>query len=151
MCWLAHLATLDGVEHEEVAALASAGNFGQVPGNCARDVTRRFCSASRVPEPLQVAIPVLDPKTNKDSTEDAGIMLPHMVFSTIATGYPAIFESLPSQQGTTGSRMYLPSTAGTGRGRSSRSSYTGTVWSTSPGTPLWCGHSEVSSVCFPIV
>ena len=93
MCWLAHLATLDGVEHEEVAALARAGNFGQVPGNCARDVTRRFCSASRVPEPLQVAIPVLDPKTNKDSTEDAGIMLPHMVFSTLATGYPAIFES----------------------------------------------------------
>ena len=38
-------------------------------------------------------IPVLDPKTNKDSTEDAGIMLPHMVFSTLATGYPAIFES----------------------------------------------------------
>ena len=46
-----------------------------------------------MPEPLQVAIPVLDPKTNKDSTEDAGIMLPHMVFSTLATGYPAIFES----------------------------------------------------------
>ncbi|CAE7490432.1 unnamed protein product [Symbiodinium sp. CCMP2592] len=94
MCWLAHLATLDGVEHVEVVALAKAGNFGQVPGDCARDVTRRFCSASRVPEPLQVPIPVLDRTTNKDSTEDAGIMLPHMVFSTLATGYPAIFESL---------------------------------------------------------
>ena len=91
MCWLAHLATLDGVEHEEVAALARAGNFGQVPGNCAAKVLQ--CKPGARASAGGHPIPVLDPKTNKDSTEDAGIMLPHMVFSTLATGYPAIFES----------------------------------------------------------
>ena len=128
MCWLAHLATLDGVEHEEVAALARAGNFGQVPGNCARDVTRRFCSASRVPEPLQVAIPsrywtlkqTRTPLKMPGSCCHTWSSAPsqqgtRQSSSLLAWRSSKLSGTVPSQQGTTGSRMYLPSNEEEGR------------------------------------
>ena len=51
---LSHLANLDGCTHPEIALLASAGNYGEQPGNCHRALLRSFCQkVSVVPPCLQ--------------------------------------------------------------------------------------------------
>ena len=49
---LSRLANLDGCTHPEIALLASAGNYGEQPGNCHRALLRSFCRKVFVAEPF---------------------------------------------------------------------------------------------------
>ena len=51
---LAHLTTLED-ENPEIKQLAKSGNFGQVPGNVARDVTSFFLKGQALCPPHKVA------------------------------------------------------------------------------------------------
>jgi hypothetical protein len=77
---IAHLAVLDGAHHEELVAMAKAGSYGQKGGNVHRDMMGAFCKEVAICEPHHVAVPCIDPKTNKPAEEQAAIFLPHMMF-----------------------------------------------------------------------
>ena len=67
---IAHAAMLDGAEHVELGNLARCGNFGQVPGNVARDVHATFLPNVCLAPSCNLLVPVLDPKTSKLDHED---------------------------------------------------------------------------------
>ena len=62
---LAHLAVLDGAQGQELAHMASCGNWGQVGGNCHRDFMANWCKGNPLSPPYEVEVPVRDPKTSK--------------------------------------------------------------------------------------
>ena len=90
---LAHLATLDGASHDEMAALAKAGNYGAHHGNCHRDIMTTFCKGLQI-QSYEVEVACVDPKTSKESLEKAAMFLPHVLFGTLAKEYPNQFEQL---------------------------------------------------------
>ena len=55
VCELALLATLDGCNSEELHSLARCGNYGQLLGNCSRDLMQLYCRQERLPKPFLVA------------------------------------------------------------------------------------------------
>ena len=77
---LSHLANLDGCTHPEIALLASAGNYGEQPGNCHRALLRSFCQKVSVAEPFLHACKSFDPKTSKDCIEEIAVFMPHLHF-----------------------------------------------------------------------
>ena len=91
---LSHLANLDGCTHPEIALLASAGNYGEQPGNCHRALLRSFCQKVSVAEPFLHACKSFDPKTSKDCIEEIAVFMPHLHFSTLAVAYPEAFEKI---------------------------------------------------------
>jgi hypothetical protein len=90
---IAHLAILDGAKHDELAALAKAGNYGEITGNVHRDVVATFCKDVAF-EPLEIIVPCIDPKTSQQQDTEAGMFLPHLLFSTLEKEYPAKFNEL---------------------------------------------------------
>ena len=82
---LAHAAVLDGLLHHEIASLASIGNWGQMPGNCNRDLQRKY-HIDYLPAPLVVRVPCIAPKAVPAEMiwADAAIMLPHQWVASIA-------------------------------------------------------------------
>jgi hypothetical protein len=82
--WLAECASLDGCTHPEINDIAKMGCHGKYPGNVHRDLLTRFVKDVSVPEPLQVPVRCLNPKTLQKGEEEAAIFLPHMVFSKLA-------------------------------------------------------------------
>ena len=41
-----------------------------------------------------VKVPVKDPKTQREGTEEVALMLPHLVFSNLSHEYPDNFEAM---------------------------------------------------------
>ena len=95
--WLAEQAMLDGCTHPEVCDVARAGSHGLYPGNVHRDLMARFVKGVFVPEPMQVPVQCLNPKSLKKEKEEAAVILPHMLFSSLAT-LPNFNESFPTAQ-----------------------------------------------------
>lgn len=79
---LAHCALLDGAKHEELAAIASSGDWGKQPGNCHRDISARFLKHVVFSEPNLVETVAVDPKTQHTVPTFAGVYWPHLQFST---------------------------------------------------------------------
>ena len=90
---LAHLALLDGAAGDELAALAKAGNYGEIKGNVHRDVVSTFCKGIHI-EPFQITTSCIDPKTSQESDTLAAMFLPHVLFSRLETEYPDKFKDL---------------------------------------------------------
>ena len=90
---IAHLAILDGASHDELAALAKAGNYGEVKGNVHRDVVATFCKGIKF-APLQTTVRCIDPKTSLEQDTEAALFLPHVLFSTLEKEYPNKFKEL---------------------------------------------------------
>ena len=95
--WLAEQAMLDGCTHPEVCDVARAGSHGLYPGYVHRDLMARFVKGVFVPEPMQVPVQCLNPKSLKKEKEEAAVILPHMLFSSLAT-LPNFNESFPAAQ-----------------------------------------------------
>ena len=95
---IAHAAALDGAEHHELAVLAKAGSFGEIPGNVRRDIMSYFCAQVDLCESWEVMVPCLHPKNSKKVEEPASILLPHMLFWQVATKYPDQFQELFATQ-----------------------------------------------------
>ena len=62
---LAHLAVLDGAQGQELAHMASCGNWSQVGGNCHRDFMANWCKGNPLSPPYEVEVPVRDPRLPK--------------------------------------------------------------------------------------
>lgn len=88
---LAHLAVLDGASHEELHALAKAGQFGQNPGNVHKHIVASFCKSLDI-ESFEVAVPCIDPNSGEEEDTTAAMFLPHMLFWTFATQYASVFD-----------------------------------------------------------
>ena len=91
---IAHMAILDGATHPELAQIASAGLWGEIPGNVHRDVMAHYCQDISISPAIHVQVPVLEPKSSKVLVEDASIFLPHILFSDLAHHYPDQFHNL---------------------------------------------------------
>jgi hypothetical protein len=52
---LAHAAVLSGAEADDLVSLSSLGSYGQQPGNCHRDLVRKYCKDLWSPEREQRA------------------------------------------------------------------------------------------------
>ncbi|CAK0819926.1 unnamed protein product [Prorocentrum cordatum] len=83
----------DGLHHPEVQRLASLGSWGHYPGNIHGQLTRML-GKSMLPDPLDITIPCLDPKTTAVTEATASILLPHEWFSAMYHHYPAEFHDL---------------------------------------------------------
>ena len=90
---LAHLAMVDGANHNEVLFLARCGNFGNTPGNIHRDVLAKFAKGCQFVS-TAVSVPCIDPKTNQPDNVDAEIFVPHLTFATLAKGFSSKFDDL---------------------------------------------------------
>ena len=84
---LAQLSQLGGLENEEVAALAKAGNYGQQPGNVHKAIMSKFLPTVGIPPGFEVLVPCLD-KNGAEGLEKAQIFLPHTMFAALAQNYP---------------------------------------------------------------
>ena len=76
---IAHLATLDGARHPELATLAKAGNFGVQAGNAHRDIMGAFLGDSALHTAFAEKVNAMDPKTGKEEQVPAAIFLPHLL------------------------------------------------------------------------
>ena len=76
----AHAALLDGANHSELTKLAAAGNFGEAPGNCGRDLTRMFLAESKLPQATMIPTVAVDPKTGALDDIFIATFLPHLMF-----------------------------------------------------------------------
>jgi len=91
---LAEAAALDGLNHAELHDIRKAGNFGEYPGNVHRDIMTRFVKDLCVPEPMEIQVTCLDPKSLQKGKEKASIFLPHIMFSKLAA-LPNFHEIFP--------------------------------------------------------
>ena len=91
---IADLAIQDGATHPQLFELAQAGTWGSHPGNAHRDLLRTFCPNVMLPQPFQVKVGCIDPKTSKDREENASIMLPHLMFWKLGECFPAFFHTV---------------------------------------------------------
>ena len=82
--WLAHLAIMDGAGHPELANMAKVGACGNRPGNCHRDLMVQFCKDVHVCEETIVEVPLLDPKSSQKEIGQASLLLPHLMFASLA-------------------------------------------------------------------
>ena len=94
--YLANCACLDGCHHDELADIAKAGSFGKHPGNCHRDLQSRFVKQVVVPNPTDVPVRCIDPKSLKKDEEIASAFLPHIMFSSLAA-MPNFYDLFPIQ------------------------------------------------------
>ena len=81
---LAHAACLDGCNHVELHDMAKTGNYGKVPGNIHRDLMCRFVKNVCVPEPMDLEVTCIDPKSLKKEKVLGSIFLPHIMFSELS-------------------------------------------------------------------
>ena len=91
---LADLALQDKADHVELVALAKTGNWGSQKGNVHKQIMHRFCKHITMPDPFHVSVSCIDPKTSKETKEDAAIFLPHLVFAGLGKDHPEFFEEM---------------------------------------------------------
>lgn len=91
---IAHLASLEGANSQEVLKIARCGNFQQSPGNSHRDMMQLFLKGLQLCDPWPVNVEVKDPKSQKYTTTEASVMLPHLLFSSLYEHYRDQFEEL---------------------------------------------------------
>ena len=91
---LAHLAQLEGAFSAEILTVAKCGNFSQCKGNCHRDMMQLFLNDLKLSNPWPVTVEVKDPKSQKLTTTEASVMLPHLLFSSLYEHYRDQFEEL---------------------------------------------------------
>ena len=91
---LADLAIQEGASHPELLALGKAGNWGAQPGNVHMQIMNRFCKNMFFCDNFNVEVACIDPKTSKETKEDASIFLPHMVFAKLFAHFPTFFNKL---------------------------------------------------------
>ena len=91
---LADLAIADGASHPDLVALAPTGNWGAQTGNCNRQILNAFCPQVHLPEPFQIKVGCIDPKTSLEKEDMASVFLPHLQFYMLAEHYPSYFHEL---------------------------------------------------------
>ena len=91
---IANLAKLEGAASEEILHIARCGNFSQSKGNSHRDLMQLFAKDLKLCEPWPIQVEVKDPKTQKVTTAEASLMLPHLLFSSLYLHYRDQFEDL---------------------------------------------------------
>ena len=92
---LAHAVVLDGNRNEMLLELASIGAWGQNAGSNSKNLMQKLGSAVKVPKPAHIQVPCLDAKINPKLTmEEAGVLLPHDLFVSLAQNYPETFQDL---------------------------------------------------------
>ena len=91
---IAALAMQDGATHQEIFKLGKVGDWGRRPGNCHRDLLTSFCPQILLPEPFEVQVPCLHPKTSLEKEDGAGLFLPHLLFSHLGEKHPEFFEQV---------------------------------------------------------
>jgi hypothetical protein len=90
---IAHLAMLDGASHHDLLAISETGHFGEYPGNVHRDSMQEFAHHLCI-DAHKVVTSYVDPKSSSLEEGTVDILLPHMLFSNLAKGYPSRFEEL---------------------------------------------------------
>ena len=91
---IAALAMEDGAQHDEVWQLANCGTNGAHKGSIHRDMLAHFCKDLAVSPSMNVDVPCIDPKTNKETIESASIFLPHLQFWSLGLHFPESFHDL---------------------------------------------------------
>ena len=91
---LAHLAIQDGAKGEDLHCMAKAGDWGGRPGNCHRDIMARFCHHVTLPQPVNIQVGCIDPKTSQPALEKAAVFLPHQVWASLGHNYPFHLEKM---------------------------------------------------------
>ena len=89
---IAHLAMQDGADHPELVSLAKVGNWRAQTGNCHKQIINQFCPHIMLPEPFQVKVPCLDPKSSLEKEDWASLFLPHLLFAHLGEHYPMFFQ-----------------------------------------------------------
>ena len=84
----------DGAQHDEVWQLANCGTNGAHKGSIHRDMLAHFCKDLAVSPSMNVDVPCIDPKTNKETIESASIFLPHLQFWSLGLHFPESFHDL---------------------------------------------------------
>ena len=90
---IAHLAVLGGASHHDLLAISKTGHFGEYPGNVHRDLMHEFAHHLCI-DAHKVVTSYVDPKSSSLEEGTVEILLPHMLFSNLAKGYPSRFEEL---------------------------------------------------------
>ena len=86
---------LDGNRHEMLLELASIGAWGQNAGSNSKNLMQKLGPSVKVPKPAHVQVSCLDAKINpKLAMEEAGVLLPHDLFVSLAQNDPETFEDL---------------------------------------------------------
>ena len=91
---IANLAKLEGAASEEIFHIARSGKFSQSKGNSHRDLMQLFAKDLKLCGPWPIQVEVKDPKTQKVTTAEASLMLPHLLFSSLYLHYRDQFEDL---------------------------------------------------------
>jgi len=91
---LANLALQDGADHPELVKLAQCGNWGAQPGNCHRQILNKFCSDVMLPEPFNIKVKCIDPKTSLEKVELASVYLPHLQFAHLGEHCPEFSKEI---------------------------------------------------------
>lgn len=91
---IAHLASLEGANSQEIMKIAKCGNFQQCPGNSHRDMMQLFLKGLQLCDPWPVTVEVKEPKSQKLTTTEASVMLPHLLFSSLYEHYRDQFAEL---------------------------------------------------------
>ena len=94
MAELAQLAMLDGAKSDDLLQLAKLRGFGSSPANCQRDLLCRFSKEVGFQEVFPVKVLAIDPKSSKETWTEAGMLLPHIMFSDLAGNYPDQFHAM---------------------------------------------------------
>ena len=91
---IAHLAKLEGADSPELLKVAKCGIFSQIKGNSHRDMMQLFAQDLKLCDPWPIQVEVKDPKSQKITTAEASVMLPHLLFSSLYQHYRNQFEEL---------------------------------------------------------
>ena len=89
---LAHLAMLEP-SNPELQLLAKSGNYGEIGGNISRDISTNFLKGLGICAPYRIRVKCLD-RTNSTIEDDMLLLLPHMLFSSLANNYVERFHDL---------------------------------------------------------
>ena len=77
---ISHLSLLSGCQHSEILAIAKCGDYGQNKSSSHRDLVKLCCKKMHLPEPHMVKVPMKDPKTQREGSEEVALLLPHVLF-----------------------------------------------------------------------
>lgn len=84
-CWMAQ---------KTLKSVAGAGNYGEHPGNCNRDL-RRICMGDiRFPYMHHARVPCIGPKSKAEVTATSAVLLPHDVLHALAHHLPDDYERM---------------------------------------------------------
>ena len=78
---LAKCAINDGADREDLHALASIGSEGGAPGNCRRDLLKKFAPRYELPKPIVVSCNTFDRAKSIEQTPQAVLSLPELLES----------------------------------------------------------------------